>query len=99
MSGYRTNKAKQGTVLIQILGIIIFALVIITPLKLIFYANANVIFANPTSVIVTPGQGVDFEQVDFEFSGFAQTDSNWGRYWVANPKALSSKRGGKKVGF
>lgn len=55
----------------------------------IFTANTTVTLANADSITVGPGQGVNFEQVDFVFSAVTQENSDWGRI-SANPELLSS---------
>jgi len=71
--------------------------IITLPLIVIYtYLLVNeVICASTLSVTVSPGQGVEFQQVDFAFSAISegdQNDSNWGRVSV-DPELLFSSTG------
>jgi hypothetical protein len=61
--------------------------------SLILLYTHKAILANSGSVTVVPGQGVDFQQVDFVYSEkVTQLDSDWGRVSI-NPEVLGSSTG------
>lgn len=61
----------QGTRLINFFAILSFTLIVLVLITLAFSSDTRIILANSDAIVVLPGQGIAFEQVDFVFSGFA----------------------------